>query len=535
MDKHQNTLPVGTRLDCDAGSFEIVAVLGQGGFGITYKAELIMSGRLGTMRSGAFFAVKEFFMSRLNVRQGLTVTGTEGLDFKRYLRKFERESRLLADLAHPGICSVKDAFSANGTAYYVMDFYPGGSLGSLIARTPGGALPEADAIAFTRSIGDALAYLHGKGMAHLDLKPDNVMLTAEGLPVLIDFGISKQFDGDGQFVSTDNIGASTPGYAPIEQANYTEGDGDPHLMDIYALGATLYKMLTGQTPPKASEVFNSGLPIEPLRRRGVSEATISVIVKAMQPRKTDRFPSIKALLAALPEPVEATVADETGEADEEVAVINVKPAPAESPKEQAKPVKPEEQVSPTPVATKPKGKLRKIATISASVVLGIICLLGLIYAIRPSTGELCVTTMDGDVVYLSINEWEILSESDKALLTKNGVYVKSFNPFISPFLVSLNDIGISMTWKEAMDLYGDSLPTKNQAKVMADNYEIINKSITAFGGDKDPGRWYWTRTEYNSAYAWYVSMYYGGVSNHYFIKTTAGGVRAVAPVPSSAI
>ena len=180
MENHTNTLPVGSRLKGHAMLYEIIEVLGQGGFGITYKAELLIEGSLVMTRSGAVFAIKEFFISDINLRDGETVTGTGSRKFTDTLHKFERESKLLSTLSHPGICHVQDAFRANGTAYYVMDFYPGGSLAALISRTRGGALSEMQTLDYIHEIGSALAYLHRQGMAHLDLKPQNIMLKADG-------------------------------------------------------------------------------------------------------------------------------------------------------------------------------------------------------------------------------------------------------------------------------------------------------------------------------------------------------------------
>ena len=486
MENYTNALPIGSRLKGNSMLYEIIEVLGQGGFGITYKAELLFEGKLGISRSGAFFAIKEFFLSEHNVRKGQTVTGTEGKTFQNNLRKFERESRLLSGICHPGICHVQDAFSANGTAYYVMDFYPGGSMSSLVSHAPGGALSEERALGYMREIGSALAYLHRRSMAHLDLKPQNIMLKADGHPLLIDFGISKQFDDDGQFRSSDTMGGCTPGYAPIEQANYTKGDGDPHLMDIYALGATLYKMLTGQTPPKASEVFNSGLPTDLLREKGVSDATIGVIVKAMQPRKTDRYRSVEAMMAALPG------SDEVGE----VTVVDVKTVQQQREEEQR------------------QAELNKTY--------------GHTY---PSNFDLC-TTMNGKVFYFTQSEWNSVPSSVKSQYSKKGVYVSGNG---LKFLVALHDSGnkkYKYTWDVAMSLYRGSLPTLGQAKVMANNHKAINSAIIAFGGDKDPDWWYWTRTEYDSSNAWVVRMYNGGVG--YTSKTHTTRFRAVAPVPSSA-
>ena len=536
MENYTSALPIGTRLQGTSGTFEIVDILGQGGFGITYKAELLMAGSLGLQRTHAYFAVKEFFMSKINRRSGLTVTGTESENFHIYLRKFEHESRLLAKLSHPGICHVQDAFSANGTAYYVMDFCSGGSLVSLIRNTRGGALSEIQALDYARQIGDALGYLHNHHMAHLDLKPDNVMLQADGSAVLIDFGIAKQFDGSGKLMTTDNIGASTPGYAPIEQSHYQEGSGDPHLMDIYAFGATLYKMLCGQTPPPSSEVCTERPLLEPLRARGVSERVISVIVKAMQTRKADRYQSTSAMLAALPSTAPTTESSTVvATVEDEPEVVSVsRPKPEK--KRQIKSSKPASKPAPAPVVPKPapepvyheeereKDKVKKgfnlkefarsnEKIITGSLLLSIILLCILILnqpdetsdemvINHPATGDLCAVR-NGEISYFNTTEWAGLSESEKSSYEKLGIYM-SGDFGIAPFLVGLHLDGKQYTWEQAMIRFGDSLPTKAQGEIIAKEYKSINAALMTFGGGIGYMSFFWTRTEYNSDKAWFV-------------------------------
>lgn len=126
------------------------------------------------------------------------------------------------------------------------------------------------------------------------------MLRSSGEAVLIDFGLSKQFNDNGEPESSTTIGGGTPGYAPIEQANYKEDSGGklPVAMDIYALGGTLYKMLTDERPPVASDVLMH-FPEEPLRAHNVSDSTIAALHHAMQPKPTDRYPTVAAFAAAI--------------------------------------------------------------------------------------------------------------------------------------------------------------------------------------------------------------------------------------------
>ena len=303
MKTYDRALLPGTVLRGKKNSYRIDRVLGQGTFGITYLAytTATVEGDLGRLKTEIQVAVKEFFMSDINGREGSTVTtgGSGGL-FDKYRRKFARESVNLSNLNHRGIVNVVETFESNGTSYYAMEYCGGGSLDARIAEC--GGLPEGEALRYFGQIASALSYMHSQRMLHLDLKPGNVMLRASGEAVLIDFGLSKQFNDEGEPESSTSIGGGTPGYASLEQANYNEDDSGsklPVTMDVYSLGATLYKMLTGKRPPAASDVMNNGLPEQPLRDHGVSNSVIAAILRAMQPKSRDRYQSVADFAAAL--------------------------------------------------------------------------------------------------------------------------------------------------------------------------------------------------------------------------------------------
>lgn len=288
MRNYTNTIPIGTRLNGKVYQYEILKVLGQGSFGVTYLASVKISGNLGSI--DAFVAIKEFFMSEINGREGLTVTTSNkaGL-FDKYKCKFIKEAQNLAKLKHQNIIKVLESFEANNTVYYAMNFIKDGSLDEYISHK--GSLSEAETIAISYQILDALAYMHSKNMLHLDLKPSNIMMD-KGKPVLIDFGLSKQYDDEGNAETSTTIGAGTPGYAPIEQSNFTgeisESNGLPVTMDIYALGATMFKMLTGKRPPVASIILNTGFPKNELDPKKISEKARNVVEQLMSPVRKDR-------------------------------------------------------------------------------------------------------------------------------------------------------------------------------------------------------------------------------------------------------
>lgn len=269
------------------GRYKVLSTLGQGGFGITYLA--IQSGLERQV------AIKEFFMKELCDRDESTSHVTLGTQssratVERFREKFLKEARNIAKLNHPNIVRIIDVFEENETAYYVMEYVANGSLADKVKQS--GYLPETVATRYIVQIADALAYIHKQKMTHLDVKPANIMIGKEGEAVLIDFGLSKQYDAStGNQTSTTPVGISE-GYAPMEQYRPGGvGEFSPQT-DVYALGATYYKLLTGETPPNASDIMEDGLPIETLKAKNVSQVSINAITGAMQPRKRDRIADV---------------------------------------------------------------------------------------------------------------------------------------------------------------------------------------------------------------------------------------------------
>lgn len=277
MKRSTYSLPVGSTLM--QGKYRIVAVLGQGGFGITYKGEHTM---LGTT-----VAIKEFFMKGACERDEnsthVTTSQSNGELASRFRTKFLKEAKTLAALKHLNIIRVFDVFEDNGTAYYVMDYIEGNNLSDIVEGK--GRLSEPLALKYIRQVANALNYLHQKKLLHLDVKPANILLDKNtGNAILIDFGVSKQYDQDGQQTST-TPPAISKGYSPVEQ--YAQGSNVKTFSpatDIYSLAATLYKLVTGNTPPESNLLLNEDEQLPPYPSN-VSETTRNAIAECLQTRK----------------------------------------------------------------------------------------------------------------------------------------------------------------------------------------------------------------------------------------------------------
>ena len=410
-------LKPGTKLQ--NGKYEIVRTLGQGGFGITYEAEQIALRRK--------VAIKEFFMKEYCERDGATSHVTLGTSsgskelVERFRVKFVKEARTIATLNHPHIVKIIDVFEENGTAYYVMLYLEGGSLADLCKD--GRRLSEAEALHYTRQIASALDYLHHRPepMNHLDVKPSNVLLDENGDAVLIDFGISKRYDEKGGQTSSTPVGISH-GYSPLEQ--YKDGgvkEFSP-ATDIYSLGATLYTLLTGQTPPQANDIFESGLPGMP----GISPWLRKAIEAAMQPRRTDRPQSIDAFLALLDAPV-----------DSEETVVPSKSKP------ESKPV----HKTPKTPGEKKKSKAWLWALIACAVVAAIIT------AFVQYVRDEALSRHRSEALRKELMERRRMDSLNKAkpVAIEASIPVEKANPVEIPISGSINghdwvDLGLSVKW-----------------------------------------------------------------------------------------
>lgn len=294
MPKSQS-LPIGTILDSGKLHYKIERVLGAGSYGITYLATSQI--KIANVTSRVKFAIKELFLESC-FRDGdgttIRITDQERISFDEARTDFLNEAHRLVQLCNltPYIVNVNESFEANGTAYFVMEYLDGGTVGKMA---------EPEALELIAKVAEGLGIIHNSGLLHLDIKPDNVILTrgegGEDIPVIIDFGIAKHFDADGKPTSRIDAKGATKGYAPMEQ--YSGITTFSPKYDVYALGALLLYMLSGKNPPDAFEIgtnrnqLNAAIPPE------VSDRTRRAIAHAMSPSAFERTPDTATFLSEL--------------------------------------------------------------------------------------------------------------------------------------------------------------------------------------------------------------------------------------------
>lgn len=288
MNNTNNTtlLPVGTVLH---GTYKIERYLSSGGFGNTY---LVTNVQFGETR-----AIKEFYLKGICQREGksttISVSNSENtISFNQQCEKFKKEARRLRGLDNPHIVKVYDLFEENGTAYYVMDYVDGENLSTRLARN-NIPLSEKAVLNYLNQILDGLQAIHNAGMLHLDIKPANIMVDKNDVVKLIDFGASKQQTSANGVTTTTGV-YYTNGYAPIEQIAQSYDKFGPWT-DFYALGATLYKLLTNHNPPSLSDIREDGTDDKhiALAMPQVSKKTRQLVVWMMNDNRLSRPQSVK--------------------------------------------------------------------------------------------------------------------------------------------------------------------------------------------------------------------------------------------------
>ena len=279
------------------GQYTIGKVVGYGGFGVTYIAwDNVLEKRV---------AIKEYlpseFSTRMPGKPQLTIfNGDKAQQFDDGMKKFLDEARRLAKFQdEPGIVKIYDCFEENSTAYIVMEYLEGVTLGEYLKEN--GTVPEKVAIQMLMPIMRSLKTVHAEGIIHRDIAPDNIMISTDNQIKLIDFGAAR-------YATTSHSRSLTviikPGYSPEEQYR-SRGDQGSHT-DVYAMGAVLYKMITGKTPPDAMErraYFENGKKdmLEPPSKyvKNLSSNTENAILNAMNVRIEDRTPDMETLIHEL--------------------------------------------------------------------------------------------------------------------------------------------------------------------------------------------------------------------------------------------
>ena len=294
------------------GKYKIEKVLGQGGFGITYLATQISLNRK--------VAIKELFIGgsgqAINERRGNLVVVTNSANqasFDQQKEKFKKEAERLANLNHPNLVKVHELFEENGTAYYVMDYIDGESLRTKVNRE--GTLSEDLVLNYLQQLLPALEVAHKKSIWHLDIKPENIMVDKHGHVYLIDFGASKHIEQNNT-LTTSLVLAYTKGYCPPELTDLIYESQEDLIdalkeigpwTDFYALGATIYNLLTENIPPSSKRIEKNGSNAFTFPSN-VSSSTRDLIVWMMKSDKEDRPQNVNEVVLR----VERTIIESPG-------------------------------------------------------------------------------------------------------------------------------------------------------------------------------------------------------------------------------
>ena len=331
-EKYPLALPQGTIL---AGQYIIDHALGQGGFGITYKAT--------DHKTGQKVAVKEFFPDSMATRTQTTVTafsGERGESFAYGKSCFLQEAETLAEfIGNENIVKVHSYFEENGTAYFVMDFVEGTSFDQYI-KEHGGRISYEEAEQILLPVMDALAAVHSRGIVHRDVTPDNIYITKDGTVKLLDFGAARYSLGD-KSRSLDVV--LKHGFAPKEQ--YTRHGKQGPFTDVYTVGASFYFAITGRRPPDSIDRLEEDDLIPPSSLGvAIPPAKEDALLQAMSVQASARFQTMGAFKQALLAGNSAANAVSA----EPVAPVQPQPEPVQQ-RVFATPVQPQTVVQPQPV------------------------------------------------------------------------------------------------------------------------------------------------------------------------------------------
>ena len=308
--KHSyDTFGEGTRIVAEAGRYQEMAKIGEGGMGRVYKA---------------YDTVMDEWVA-------LKTLPPELADKPELLKRFIQEARATQKLSHPNIIRVHDVIEIDKILYIKMEYVDGADLKAIIKEK--GALPIEQVEKYFKQICSGLGYAHSQGVIHRDIKPPNILIDKSGKIKITDFGIAKALETTG-FTRTGQM-MGTPAYMSPEQADAKHID---HRSDIYSLGIVLYEMLTGDVPFKADSPVAMGIkhlketPISPRQlRKDIPEYWEKIIIKCMDKKAENRFANVKEILQAIEKkeegPAKTASAKEVGGAVDKAVMARPKPAP----------------------------------------------------------------------------------------------------------------------------------------------------------------------------------------------------------------
>jgi serine/threonine protein kinase len=281
--KDKETLNLGAILN---GKYIIGRVLGRGGFGVTYLGY--------DLNLNIKVAIKEYLPNALVTRinnspQIIIPSENKATEFNEGLDKFISEARIVAMFAqNPNIVSIREFFPENKTAYMVMDYIEGIDLAGFVLKK-GKPLSFIEALKLLNPLMSALQQVHSVGLLHRDISPDNIYITEEGTPILLDFGAARQYSSQTKSMSV----ILKLGYAPIEQ-HQRKGKSGPWT-DVYAFAATFYHVITGKRPPEALDRLEEEILIPPSAKGiDIPKSAEAALIKALSVRSKDRFQTMDA-------------------------------------------------------------------------------------------------------------------------------------------------------------------------------------------------------------------------------------------------
>jgi serine/threonine protein kinase len=290
-------LPIGAIVRSSKNVYKVLAVIGSGGFGITYKVS--------RQHDGCAFAMKEYYPSQMCERNAqdntLSYLKTNSQSIKNGIDDFITEAKRLdkQNISHPNLVAIDEVFKANNTAYYVMEFIDGSTLRQLIEMNKDKPIAVDSALSIMRPILHAVALIHKHRLTHLDIKHDNIIVTRQAngalRPVLIDFGQAKHYDKKGNATSKLTNAGCSKGFAPPEQ--YMGLTKFTPQADVYALCATLLYLISAKQPISSGEI--TAKSIHEMLTEGIPSEIENAIVNGMRRDKDDRTQSVELLADAL--------------------------------------------------------------------------------------------------------------------------------------------------------------------------------------------------------------------------------------------